>query len=71
MWELQFTMKAWYYCRIDTIERIKEVIVDLFRSKGSDNHSGDEWFAEYTAIVEPKTARKEDEHKIVEKWEEK
>lgn len=71
MWELQFTMKAWYYCRIDTIERIKEVIVDLFRSKGSDNHSGDEWFSEYTASVNPKSARKEDEHEIIEKWEAK
>lgn len=69
-WELSFSMKAWYYCPVDEIERIKEAIVNMYLStKGENkitNKDANKWLSEYTARVEPRYAERNDEHTIIE-----
>lgn len=65
LWTLQFTMKGYFYHRSETIQVIKEAITTLTPSMFESE------FEQFTAEVIPRTANKNDNHKIVESVEHK
>lgn len=61
LWTLGFTMKAWYYPRVERSKLIKESIINIFSSQEVEN----EYWLKFTSEVKPRNAKKTDNYEIV------
>lgn len=65
LWTLQFSMKAYYYPRINKTKRIKESITNIYNNEALVN----DLFAKFVSEVVPREANRDEPHEIVSKTE--